>query len=280
MTMPPSTPSTPPDLVACMMRLVALEGATLERTQGHRAHALFLELMRQADPALAAMLHADGLVKPFTVAPLQERGRRLQAGDEYLVRLALLRSDLYLPFASAFLRGAPPELHVGTARFAVREVQTTPQGHPWAGVASWQELLAGGRPAETISLTFATPAAFTKSADERGNKRIGLFPEPEAVFGSLLRRWNVLAPAPMPDDLLDRLEVLPSRYELSTAMLQFGKGPQLGFAGSCAYQVRGPETERRLLATLADAAFFLGVGYKTTQGMGLVRRDRRGPNGE
>jgi CRISPR-associated endoribonuclease Cas6 len=269
--------SATPDLVACVMRLVALEGATLERTQGHRVHALFLDLMRRSDPALAAMLHADGPVKPFTVASLQERGRRLQAGDEYVVRLALLRGDLYLPFASVFLRGTPPELQVGTARFAVREVQTTPEGHPWAGVASWSDLVARARPEETIAFDFVTPTAFSQSEDARGKKQYGLFPEPKAVFGSLLRRWNLLAPAPLPADLLERLEVLPSRYELRTAMLRFGKGPQLGFTGYCAYQVHGPETERVLLAMLAEAAFFLGVGYKTTQGMGLVRRVRPRP---
>ncbi len=264
--------STTPDLVACVMRLVALEGATLERTQGHRVHALFLDLMRRSDPVLAAMLHADRQAKPFTVAPLQGYERRLVAGDEYLVRLALLRGDLYMTFASVFLRGAPPELQVGTARFVVREVQTTAEGHPWAGVGSWRDILARGQPDETITLQFVTPTAFTQAVDERGNKRIGLFPAPDAVFGSLLRRWNLLAPEPMPADLLDQLDVLPSRYELRTAMLKFGRSPQLGFTGRCTYEVHGPESGRRLLATLSDAAFFLGAGYKTTQGMGLVRR--------
>jgi CRISPR/Cas system endoribonuclease Cas6 (RAMP superfamily) len=54
-------------------------------------------------------------------------------------------------------------------------------------------------------------------------------------------------------------------------MLQFNKSQQVGFVGNCTYQLHGLPADLRLLHTLARAAFFLGVGYKTTQGMGLVR---------
>src|SRR5262249_21418010 len=78
-------------------------------------------------------------------------------------------------------------------------------------------------------------------------------------------------PLPLPAELLERVEMHPTRYQLHTEILQFSKSPQLGFVGTCAFQLHGAPADLRLLHVLARAAFFLGVGYKTTQGMGLVR---------
>lgn len=264
-----------PDLFACVLRLTALDEAELERTQGHRAHALFLALMQQADPALASALHDAGRSKPFTIATLQAEARRLRPGSSYTLRITLLRGELFGPLARLFLPTERPPLRLGSARFALQDMLVTPGSHLWAGAASWEMLLAEARPAEELALQFVTPTAFTQGADAAGHKRVGIFPEPAAVFGSLLRRWNDLAPTPLPTDLLERVDLLPSNYQLHTEMLQFAKSQQVGCVGRCAYLVRGAAADRRLVHALARAAFFLGVGYKTTQGMGLARLDER-----
>lgn len=264
-------PATP-DLFACVLRLQALDGVMLERTQGHRAHGLFLELMRLSDPELAAALHAQAVVKPFTVAPMAGEARRLQTGSVYNLRVTLLRSTLFAPFVRSFLQpGERPPLVLGDARFALREVLATPGSHPWAGIATWAQLLAGARPMEEVALQFITPTAFTLGSDGAGRKQIGLFPDGGAVFGSLLRRWNELAPVEIAADLLERVEILPCRYDLHTEILHFSKSPQLGFVGRCVYRVHAAPDDLVLVHALARAAFYLGVGYKTTQGMGVVR---------
>lgn len=260
-----------PDVYACVLRLDALAEAHMERTQGHRAHGLFLELLRRADPELAVALHAPASTKPFTIAPLSAQAQQMRPGESYAVRVALLRAPLFPAFARAFLHPGNHELRLGQARFAVREVLATPGGHPWVHATTWAELLHAARPCPSLTLHFVTPTAFTLGTDEQGRKQIGLFPEPAAVFGSLLRRWNDLASVPLPSDVLSRVTILPSRYELSTTMLHFSTSPQLGFVGQCRYQLRGSADDLRTLNALAAAAFFLGVGYKTTQGMGLVR---------
>ena len=263
--------SYPPDLIACVMQLRATEGALMERTQGHRAHALFLHIINHADPQLAQQLHASQRYKPWTIAPLQRRERRLRQGTGYQLRICFLQSELYAPFARTFIQGTPPPLQLGDASLVLQEITTSDQ-HPWAGLVSWHELIGQARPASTISLQFVTPTAFALSDDRHGRKRIGLFPDGTAVWSSLLRRWNHFAPAPMPQDLLDEVEIRPSEYALHTEMLQFSKSKQLGFVGTISYQIEASQTNLHLLAALADAAFYLGVGYKTTQGMGLVRR--------
>ena len=265
-----------PDLFACVLRLTAIEEAALERTQGHRAHALFLALMQLADPALAATLHETMRSKPFTIATLQTEARHLRAGSSYTLRISLLRGELFGPLARLFLPSDRPRLRLGSAQFALHDMLVTPGAHPWAGATSWDALLEKAEPAEELTFHFATPTAFTQGAGADGHKRVGIFPEPAAVFGSLLRRWNDLAPNPLPADLLERVDLLPSNYRLNTEMLQFAKSQQVGCVGRCAYLVRGAPADRRLLHALARAAFFLGIGYKTTQGMGLARLDERG----
>lgn len=264
---------TNPDVIACVLRLDAVEGAALERTQGHRAHGLFMELIRHSDPELAAALHAPAAVKPFTVAPLQGAARRLRPGSSYTLRVTLLRGELFPPFVRSFLQPELPRLQIGEAGFALREALVTPDSHLWADVDTWAGLLEGARPVEELTLHFVTPAAFTIGAERGSQKQIGLFPEPGAVFGSLLRRWNALAPEQLPADLLERVEALPSRYQLHTEMLQFAKSPQVGFVGYCSYRLRGAPDDLRRLHALARAAFYLGIGYKTTQGMGVARAE-------
>lgn len=262
-------PATP-DLIACVLHLDALHSVAMERTQGHRAHGLFMTLIAASDPELAAALHAPSPVKPFTVAPMRMERQQLHAGSSYALRVTLLRGDLFPPFARSFLQPGTHELLLGDVRFALREVLAMPGSHRWAGIATWQDLVEGGRPREEITLNFVTPTAFTQGSDKSGRKQIGLFPDPQAVFGSLLRRWNELSTIPLPADILERVAVLPSRYELNTEMLHFAKSPQLGFVGRCSYRVLGAPDDLRVLSTLANAAFYLGVGYKTTQGMGMT----------
>ncbi|MGB9634607.1 MAG: CRISPR system precrRNA processing endoribonuclease RAMP protein Cas6, partial [Chloroflexaceae bacterium] len=54
--------------------------------------------------------------------------------------------------------------------------------------------------------------------------------------------------------------------------INLGKGPQKGFVGTVAYELPVNPEQARVLALLADAALFLGVGIKTARGMGLCRR--------
>jgi CRISPR-associated endoribonuclease Cas6 len=111
-----------------------------------------------------------------------------------------------------------------------------------------------------------------------------LLPAPEAVFPSIARRWNELAPANLAFDL-DAIkaaadDTLVSRYALETVQISLGKGPQKGFVGLCSYELPADSEQRRALTLLANAVFYLGVGMKTARGMGLCRRtnDRRSTN--
>jgi CRISPR-associated endoribonuclease Cas6 len=56
-------------------------------------------------------------------------------------------------------------------------------------------------------------------------------------------------------------------------MLRFRRSYQIGFTGRVTYGLMADnEIARAQLNALADAALYLGVGYKTTMGMGQTRR--------
>jgi len=64
------------------------------------------------------------------------------------------------------------------------------------------------------------------------------------------------------------------RYELKTQMGDFGNYRQIGFVGHCTLGMpRRPVADvLRGMHLLCETAFFTGVGYKTTMGMGQVRQ--------
>lgn len=278
-------------LYSLVLVLAPTVEATLGATMGHQAHAAFLDAIRVADPALSATLHASGVpVRPFTMSPLLGTGR--PRGDEvtlspertYALRCTVLDAAVYERFMARFLQSdGRPLLRLGRASLLIREIRTTPGSHPWAGYTTWQELADGAQPRPELTLEFASPTAFSFGQKAWG-KKIVLLPQPELVFDSLARAWNLLAPASLQVDRQALAEYLKEhavikQLRISTRMLRFARSPQVGFTGQATYGLMQADgAARRQLAMLAEFAFYAGVGYKTTMGMGQCRRIEDGPS--
>jgi CRISPR-associated endoribonuclease Cas6 len=268
-----------PDLYALIIRLLPARGSAPADPRGHGAQALFLDLLRQVAPDLATQLHADAPSKPYTVAVLPTRDHARSSDEPIELRVAFTRADLFPPVSRALLQQLPgATLRLGRATLTLADVLGTPGSHPWAGYGSFTELWTTARPAASVTLEFATPTAFGQGTRADGRQRLGLLPTPEMVFGSIARRWNELAP---PDLRLDpdaveaaARDALVSRYELTTAQINLGKGPQKGFFGHCTYELPPDPVQARTLSLLANAVFYIGVGMKTARGMGLCRSVR------
>jgi CRISPR-associated endoribonuclease Cas6 len=268
-----------PDLYALVIRLHPERGSPPVDPRGHGALALFLDLLRQVAPDLAAQLHADALSKPYTVAvlPQQGTGDRGQGSGSVELRVAFTRAELFPVVTHALLQHLPgATLRLGRAMLTLADVLGTPGSHPWAGYGSFADLWTATRPTASISLEFATATAVGQGSRADGRQRLALLPTPEMIFGSIARRWNELAPTDLRLDL-DAVEAaardtLVSRYALETAQINLGKGPQKGFLGICTYELPPDPAQARVLSLLADTVFYLGVGMKTARGMGLCRR--------
>ena len=264
-----------PDLFAFVIELHPPERSA-PRPQGHGAQALFLNLVRQVDPVTSELLHADAPSKPYTVGLLPaQRGRQTIE-----LRVSLLRTELFQTFVQALLRQSPAAatLRLGQTNLRLGDVIGTPPpiGHPWAGYSSFAELSSRAVPSPTITLEFATATAIGQGERPDGRPRLGILPDPNLIFPSLARRWNELAPPALALDL-DAVrsaasDTLITRYQTESVEISLGKGPQKGFIGSVTYEPPAQPEASRLLALLANAALFLGVGMKTARGMGLCRR--------
>jgi len=266
-----------PDLYALVIRLRPERSSPSPDPRGHGVQALFLDLLRQVAPDLAAQLHADALSKPYTVAVLPARGHARSNDDPIELRVAFTRADLFPPVSRALFQQLPgTTLRLGRATLALADVLGTPGSHPWAGYTAFADLWTTARPAASVTLEFATATAVGQGTRADGHPRLGLLPTAEIIFGSIARRWNELAPTHLRLDL-DEVEAaardtLVSRYALETVQINLGKGPQKGFLGLCSYELPPDPAQARALSLLADAVFYLGVGMKTARGMGLCRR--------
>ena len=268
------------------LKLRPLREGSIPATAGHQAYAAFLATVRRADRALAEVLHDAPLpIKPFTVSPLLGVPKALEGrvaitpAKDYYLRFTVLLPDIFQQFMRRFLTGeARPTLRLGAAEFVITEVLTTPGSSPWAGYTSFAQLWESAKAAEEITLEFASPTAFNLGTKEWG-KHFVVFPEPALVFRSLLKTWNAFAPPPVAmaeGPLLDYVteNVVVKRHDISTQMLRYPRHFQIGFVGKVSYGLRGKgnEKERRQLNALADFAFYSGVGYHTTMGMGQCYR--------
>ena len=255
----------------------------LPATCGHQAHAAFLDAVRRADPRLATLLHAPGRrIRPFTVSPLlglpvrPKKEIAVSPEKEYSLRITLLDDTLYVELMERFLEEGRPALRLGEVPFLISQVWVTPGSSPWAGHTTW-EALAATEASPSITLEFLTPTAFHLGQRPWG-KRFYLLPEPLLVFRSLLRTWNALCPtgltmeeAPL-ESYLKEDAIVQEVAGLRTVMWRYPRHLQIGFVGRVTYGFPGKPPQP--LSALADFAFYAGVGYKTTMGMGQVRRIR------
>jgi CRISPR-associated endoribonuclease Cas6 len=145
--------------------------------------------------------------------------------------------------------------------------------HPLVQATTYPMLLQRAATTPRLTVRFLSPTSF------RAGNAQDVLPRPERVFGSLYAAWQAFAPAPLDDTLVEVFPTLRiSAYDLRTELVHFGRYKVIGFKGQVTYTCPG-ETDaqtRRALNALADFAFYAGVGYKTTMGLGQARHLQRG----
>lgn len=264
-------------LTAVVLHLRPVAESRLPISHGAYAYAAALDLLLRLDPSLSHSLHEAARHKPFTCSLVMGIHRRegfdylLSPDQLYIWRLTGLKEDV-----SQHLLRLSPQLggvRIGEAVFSIAEVATTSEQHREAGQESYEALLARWereRPPTTVTLQFITPTTFRVGSFEQP------FPLPRWVFGSLLSTWNAFSPYPL-EDLQEALEeVALSNWQGQTRRMVLGGARTVGFVGKFTYRVIGPDLEvRRLLGLLADFAFYAGVGWQTTHGLGQVRLHKK-----
>lgn len=229
----------------------------------------------------------------------------------YFIRITLLLGELFPLLHEALIRFYPhPQqaashfLQIGKQRFTLEEVILTPT-HPsgQCGITSLTTLVEQaqalrGEALEQLTLEFDSLTTFNRSTREGFGVHYALLPLPHYVFPNLARRWEDIAPSELATVVQPRLiedyalqdGAIITDYDLHPHHLHFTTHLQPGFIGRCTYRLRdpsrlasrvaSPQAERnpespldlrQQLWLLSQLAFYSGVGYKTSMGMGRTR---------
>jgi len=268
-------------LFSAVCTLHSLGDSTLPVTHGHLGYAAFLSMIRAVQPELAQALHDTPGRKPFTVSPLRglphAKGGvcHLRAGSTCWLRITLLGQELFGAFMERLLTAPSTTIQLGGAGFQIAQVLTTPGSHPWAGYATVDALLDQDRIDSRIRLLFASPTAFSLGTMGRAKRRMVVLPLPELVWGSLRGSWRRVTGREISHDfqtwVRDYVMVREVR-NWRTRVFRFRNSAQVGGSGDVVFEALDGNAEHlRTWNRLAEFAFYAGVGYKTTMGMGQVR---------
>jgi len=266
-------------LTSLKFTLTAARPVRLPPYLGRAGHAVFLRLIAQEDPDLAERLHVPNQRRPYTCSTVWGAPRKggslvLEPDNEVSLRYTGLTAEV-----SAHLRrlanDPPAHIEVEGVKLAVRQATLDAGADPWAGQTTYEHLadaylLAGKTPAHRSRLWFASPTAF------RSGGHTVPVPLPDLVYGSLIETWNTFSPVAISEEARRFAEecLVISRYKLSTrAVSGKGESVQIGFVGSCQYTaLKRDRYWLGVIQLLTDYAFYAGVGYQTTVGMGQARR--------
>jgi CRISPR-associated endoribonuclease Cas6 len=247
---------------------------------GRHLHALFLDLVRSVDPTLSSFLHKQEMTKAFTLSPLQRNSNRpellqwehktaIPAGSPCWWRISLLDDALFGQLASLWLNLSPQQAwQLGAAELQVVSILSSPlSSHSWANYETYQSLYEKASEVDRqMHFRFCTPTVFRQRDYDTS------LPTPELVFQSLLRQWNQYSGQVFPAEIMGH--IYPSFFDIRSEITQDGRSKFIGGVGEMTFRILGTVDESivKQINTLADFAFYCGVGKKTPMGLGMVRR--------
>jgi len=261
---------------------------------GRPAQAWFLGQLTQSNPALAAKLHDEQGLKPYTVSTLLDSRTRplragswLEPGEECFLRITTLNEEISKTLEKTILRRIPKSLTLYKMNFRVDDIFSKRSEHEWAGEISFSDIAQDASMAkagERIRMEFASPTAF-----RNGGLDICL-PAPRQVFRSLFDKWNAFAPKPMQvqelwTEFSSECILVEEMTAVNTVHWEFAEGARgaaTGFSGTVGFRLLPKNQVKKewreywdgsptVMQSLAEYAFYCGVGHHTTIGMGQVR---------
>jgi len=256
---------------AIVLQLQQVNNEPLPPSHGTYAYAAALELLLHIDPVHATHLHDPETHKPLTVSPLFSQIPHSESqtpNPEYFWRLTALEPDTVRLLEQ--LSHQSGGVRLGGSVFNITSIATTPDRHLDAGEEDYTKLFekwGRAEPPPSVTLKFISPTTF------RSGSEVIPYPTPRLVFGSLMDVWNEWSPVPMGEwrALLERAIML-SNWRGETRRLDLGNRYVTGFIGKFTYRPMERSRDlQRMMGMLAEFAFYAGVGWQTTHGLGQVR---------
>lgn len=272
-------------LYAVVLRLGALRPGAIPADHGKQALSALYSLLRIGDEALAQELHDENAHKPFTVS-LLDGGRRDREGAQHFGegdtaewRFTLLRDPAFEALIQRYVSDRDlPHIRIGAIEFQIADAFVS-GSHPRSGYISLERLrqrYTDDNAPKSIMFDFQTPTVFSLGMDKMTQqRRLRAMPVPVTLFSTLRKRWVKLGGTDPGDEFDMWVERTIEAHPLTLRWqsLTIERGQVRGFTGQVRF-VHWGEDERWLpfFNMLADLAFYTGVGYQTTRGMGQICR--------
>ena len=278
-----TAPLPSPTFRALVLNLVALTDGVLPGAVGELAHAAFYAAIRSVDPDLAARMHDEQARAAFALSPLygywrspQDRTIHVNAGQPGWLRVCILDERLFQVFLEHLMGSALPAIRLGEVHLGITSVLGAPGSHPWVGYTTLDELRSLTAAPDHWVLQFESPTAIRWGEADNKARRVELFPAPRMAVASLRTRWDRLTGDLWGLEFEQWVERnMRGRPHLAVAHrdLPLPETAVRGGMGKLEYRVLdGSRTEAVAhLNRLLHLAFYAGIGYKTTHGLGMVR---------
>ncbi|MDR1510144.1 MAG: CRISPR system precrRNA processing endoribonuclease RAMP protein Cas6 [Synergistaceae bacterium] len=271
-------------MLSYIVKLTAQKAITLPASNGYFLFSALCTLT-SATP-LDKVFHPDGekygksvsvgFLKKDILENFVTEDRFFPAGEDAYFRVSFIDDADGWQFAELFSKRRGNTIRVEKAIFSLSRLFLP--GEHTLSLAATPEHIKSSRASSEAAFRFLSPTGFKRDG------RQFFLPLPELVFGGLLRKWRALVePQAWPgvEDVLARIEIQNYRIRSHAVNLKADAERKTdrilrGFTGETEYSLRGATgAEHEVMSTLSAFAFFSGVGYKTSQGMGETLPFRR-----
>jgi len=256
-----------------LLKFRALEDGVINNYAGKKIHGWFFKILKEADEEISKELHGNISDKSFTVSSFLghnvSRPIEIRKGEEYTIRITLLEDRLFELFTNQIFetKMLDENVRIEDVTFSV-DGYTIDQMHKWSGFISEEELFKMDNTDNMIKMKFYTPTSF----------RIGDLhlraPEPDKVFTSILRKFNKYSSIKIDEKISEKFKAIRIiEQDVFQKKVYFKDFFIQGFVGTVIFQI--PDDKELLTAAnvLSRFAFYSGVGYKSTMGLGQAKRE-------
>ncbi|MBA4537820.1 CRISPR system precrRNA processing endoribonuclease RAMP protein Cas6 [Bacillus aquiflavi] len=212
-------------------------------------HAFLLKMIKGVNPILSKQLHDSKEKTSFAIFVDSRSSIKICSTDREVITC----------LQTSFLDN--PMINVETETFKINEIHVKKRL-----LSESMQLLDD---VKNLKIEFQTPTAFTHSG------KYYILPEPKRIFSSALKTYNQSEETTEQliwDDLLpiiDKLVMID--INIKSKPISYGRFTVNGFVGKIIWNINNlTREEKRFLSMLLTCMQVMGVGTKTTWGMGKI----------
>ena len=261
-------------------------GFEIPSSEGYQLYSAMLGVMREADEAAASHTH-DSPISSISLGPLEGKFLRskmlhhkaVDPAERYGLMIGITdpkEVDIFRSIIQPLIL-KERNLHLEKGELRVEEVASS--------TASFEDMIksAGEVPRPCLDFEFKSPTCI----QYRNSKVYEMFPHREAVFHSLLSKWNSVSPEELKmnierDEMARYMVEKPLAYETHSVVVNtvFDKVKghprpimRQGFTGRCQYTFTrdAPEGMKNGIVALARFAEYSGLGSAVARGCGAAK---------